>query len=153
MPIRVQILVYVLIRWFININKRVQGYTNLGTGETFEETDPVLSPDWYYNLRLQIEPLVGLNWSSTLQGVSKSFLEPSNNPDLVLPAYGIFNTSLSYSFKGALISLEVNNVLDKFYFTNGAPLDIMLDENTTIAMPGYHIGANRNFFLSTKFSF
>jgi iron complex outermembrane receptor protein len=81
--------------------------------------------------------------------VSESFLEPTNQPEMVLPAFFVTDLRFGINFyKENRLELFLNNIFNKQYFTYGAPVDPDYDGNL---QPGYFIQPPRNFFLQLTF--
>lgn len=114
-------------------------------GVTYEGSNPVLTPEWLSNIGLAYEPVGNLTFTLTGSYVGESFLELSNNPELILPEYFVADFRVNYEWKNLMIAFEVNNLSDEIYFTNGAPV--------SATEAGYFVNAGRNYFLTTKFSF
>lgn len=114
-------------------------------GVTYKESNPVLTPEWLSNIGLAYEPVGNLTFTLTGSYVGESFLELSNNPELMLPEYFVADFRVNYEWKNLMIAFEVNNLSDEIYYTNGAPV--------SATEAGYFVNAGRNYFLTTKFSF
>ncbi|MDX1628057.1 MAG: TonB-dependent receptor, partial [Fulvivirga sp.] len=119
-------------------------------GTTFNDVTPILSPEWIGNFSVAYSPLNNLTFTLRQSYVGESYLTLSNDADFILPDYWVTDFRLNYSWKNISVAIEVNNLSDEIYFTNGAPVDPDFDG---IAEPGYFVNAGRNYFLTTKFSF
>lgn len=101
----------------------ISRYQPEGSAEVFNNIRTPFSPDVFVNARLQYSPLKRLQVEFHTRYVGDSFTELTNNPDFVLPAYWVNNLRLStkigkhYSFE-----VEVNNLFNELYFTDGAPV-------------------------------
>ncbi len=114
-------------------------------GVVYESSNPVLTPEWLGNLGLAYTPIENLTLTVSGKYVGESFLELSNNPELVLPDYFVADLSVNYSWKNIAFAFEANNLSDEVYFTNGAPV--------SATEAGYFVNAGRNYFLTMKFNF
>ena len=83
--------------------------------------------------------------------VSESFLELTNQGDLIMPAFFVANAHLTFNWKAHQLDLRLNNLFDELYFTNGAPVDI--DFDGLVDGPGYMVQAPRNFFATLRLNF
>ena len=79
-------------------------------------------------------------------------MELSNDPAFTLPSFFVLNTQ--FDLIGAdFWNLKVlfNNIFDKQYFTDGAPVD--LDFDGLVEGPGFRIQAPRHVYLMVTFDF
>lgn len=77
--------------------------------------------------------------------VSKSFLEPTNMYELIMPAFFVADFKFGINFyKEHRFELFLNNIFNTRYYTYGAPVDIHYDGNL---QPGYFVQPPRNLFL------
>ncbi|MEQ9229143.1 MAG: TonB-dependent receptor [Cyclobacteriaceae bacterium] len=84
--------------------------------------------------------------------VSESFMELSNDPEYVLPAYTVLNMQVAYNLSDKIsLRARINNLLNELYFTDGAPVDVEFDG--TPEGPGYRVQAPRNFIFSASYQF
>lgn len=84
--------------------------------------------------------------------VSESFMELGNDPNYLLPSYFVANGKINWNISENMsLGAWVNNLFDKQYFTDGAPVD--LDYDGTPEGPGYRIQPPRNFLFSLNISF
>lgn len=84
--------------------------------------------------------------------VSESFMELGNNSDFTIPSYLVANFNLDWAIsEHVTFGLWVNNLFDKRYFTDGAPVDF--DFDGTPEGPGFRIQPPRNFLTSLKINF
>ncbi len=133
------------------MHAEIQSFEDEDSGLSFDGNTPVLSPDWIYNLNIGFKPARPFTIGLSANGIGESFLELSNDSNLVLPAYTIYDAFVRFDWKFLSVSAELNNLTDKLYFSSGAPVDV--DFDGVVEGPGYLVGANRNFFITTKFRF
>ena len=77
--------------------------------------------------------------------VSESYLEPTNQPDMIIPSFFVANMRFGINFyKENRLELFFNNIFNEQYFTYGAPVDPDWDGNIET---GYFIQPPRNFFV------
>ena len=120
-------------------------------GQIYRDREAILSPNWIINQALVLDAFT--QWQIRLEGryVSESFMELTNNPSFVVPAYNLVNTQLSFQGSRFDIRIDVNNLLDTQYYSTGSPIDI--DFNGSIDEPGFLANAGRNIMISTRFRF
>ncbi len=74
--------------------------------------------------------------------IGESYLEPTNQPDLILPSFFVADTRLGFRFLDKhTLNVFFNNIFDKQYFTYGAPVDPDFDG---VQEPGYFVQPPRN---------
>jgi len=132
------------------MKSKIEAFTT-PEGVVYESSNPVLTPEWLSNLGIAYDPVENLTFTLSGKYVGESFLELSNNPELVLPDYFVADFSINYSWRNIKLAFEANNLSDEVYYTNGAPVDV--DFDGTIDGPGYLVNSGRNYFLTMKFSF
>src|SRR5699024_11269701 len=91
------------------------GEFTTGAGDTYTDKTPILSPEWIINGNLKFFPLSHLSVSLSAKFVSDSYLELTNDPDMMLLEYRVFDASVCYEFiKVSLllyISISGENIL------------------------------------------
>ncbi|NBC81882.1 MAG: TonB-dependent receptor [Bacteroidetes bacterium] len=132
------------------MQSEIETFTS-GTGETYNNKTPILSPEIIGRGRINIFPAENLSVRFSGNYVGQSFLELTNDPEFTLPAYFTMDAAIAYELGSISIRLEAKNLSDQHYYTNGSPLD--LDFDGTNDEPGYIVNAGRNYFLSTTFKF
>jgi len=130
------------------MQSRVKSFTT-GAGNTYTGKTPILSPEWIVNGTVKFFPVENITIGLSGKYVSDSFLELTNNPEMVLPSYSVFDASLSYNLNRISVKLELNNLGNDIYYSGGAPVDT--DFDGTADEPGYFVNADRNFFLSLRY--
>lgn len=133
------------------MRSNIEEINDESSGETYQNVSSILSPDIIYNFAVDITPTDQLNFSLSGRGISKSYLEISNDESLTMPAYFVGDFRVGYQLKAFSVSVEVNNIFDTTYFSNGAPVDV--DFDGTIDGPGFNANAGRNYFLTTRINF
>ena len=119
-----------------------------GGEQVYLNVEPIISPTWIANSTLQYRNEL---FSAALSArcVSKSFLEPTNRPDLILPAFFVLDARASVRFlKNQEFSLHLNNLGNKPYYTFGQPVAV-----GQISVPGYFVQAPLNFYALLRFKF
>jgi iron complex outermembrane recepter protein len=121
---------------------------NLGTDTTYTNVNPVLTPAWQGTATLTYAPLTSLSFDLSLRFVGEQFLELTNDPSLVLPAFTVLNAAARWTFLDRhRIVLNVANLTDLVYATNGAT-----SFYNNAAVPTLFIQAPRSFTLLLELS-
>ena len=122
-----------------------------------EEYAPEEDPEVYYNVSQPFSPnfmalgalvyrfkqLFDIEISGRYMG--ESYLEPTNQADLILPSYFVANMRFGINlYKENRLEIFFNNIFNKQYFNYGAPVDPNYDGNI---QPGYFVQPPRNLFL------
>lgn len=126
----------------------VQQYTPEGSGQVYNDVQPVISPHWIVNATATYE---GKGWQMGISPryVSQSYLELTNQPELILPSFFIVDARAGVHFwKEHSLSLHVNNIFNKEYYTGGEPVNY--NGNT---VPGYFVQPPRNLYLMLTVKF
>ena len=120
-------------------------------GQSYVDREAILSPNWIINQALVLDALT--RWGIRLEGryVSESFMELTNNPSFVVPAYTLLNAQISWKGSRFDLRMDFNNLLDAQYYSTGSPVDV--DFNGSMDEPGFLANAGRNLMLSTRFRF
>lgn len=120
-------------------------------GQRYVDQEAILSPNWIINQALVLDALT--RWGIRLEGryVSESFMELTNNPSFVVPAYTLLNAQISWKGSRFDLGMDFNNLLDAQYYSTGSPVDV--DFNGSMDEPGFLANAGRNIMLSTRFRF
>ena len=133
------------------MKSQVKRFAPGGITEVFNNVTPVLSPEWLVNGILSYDHSI-INLSMSGRYVSESFLELTNQPDLTMPSFFTADAQLTLKFlKKHSFTFQINNIFDKLYFTNGAPVDV--DFDGLIDGPGYLVQAPRSFYGMLKLKF
>ncbi len=130
------------------MKSRVKTFAPGGSGETYHDVENILTPDWLINARAEYKFGSHLTFGVSGRYVSESFLELTNQPDLIMPDFFVANAHLLITWKSHELDLRLNNLFDELYFTNGAPVDV--DYDGVIDGPGYMVQAPRNFFATLR---
>ena len=116
--------------------------------QVYRNVEPIVSPSWIVNSTLQYHHNP-LSVALTARYVSESFLEPTNRPDLTLPAFLVLDARASVRFlKNQEFSLHLNNLLDQAYYTYGQPID-----TGSGLVPGYFVQAPFNAYALLRLKF
>ncbi|MGI9543853.1 MAG: TonB-dependent receptor [Cyclobacteriaceae bacterium] len=133
------------------MESQVKRFAPGGSAEVFNNVTPILSPKLLANGMLNYEHEI-FNLSLSGRYVSESFLELTNQEDLTMPSFFMADAQLTLKFlKKHSFGLQINNIFDKLYFTNGAPVDVDFDGLTD--GPGYLVQAPRSFYGMLKLKF
>ena len=120
-------------------------------GETLTNVNPVLTPNWIGKHTLQLKANRNLRFDVTVNHLSQSYMEFSNQEDLTVPGFYTIDLGVMYQITDKINArLMMNNALDRTYYTYGVPSDV--DFSGTIE-PGFLPQPPRNFFLATEFRF
>jgi len=132
------------------MKSEIEAFTD-ADDNTFQNITPILSPEWIINNTIKVFATNELTFSISGNYVSESFLELSNDPTLTVPDYFAMDAALNYETSRFRFRLEMNNLMDKQYYSSGAPVDV--DFDGTVDEPGYFVNAPRNIFgmLVVKF--
>ena len=115
----------------------------------YQDVQPLVSPRWIINSALTYQYAERLEVAFSARYVSQSYLEPTNQPNLVIPEYSLMDARASVHFlKKHTVSLHVNNLLNQSYFTFGQPVVYEGD-----IVPGYFAQAPRNFYALLQLRF
>ena len=130
------------------MQSRIEEYAPEDSDEVFTDVMPTVSPAWLVNANVSYRPLNWLTLALSPRYVSESFLEPTNQPDLILPAYFLLDSRATIFLGKHSLSLQLNNLLNERYFSFGQPV---LYEGQTV--PGYFVQPPRNFFAILRLRF
>jgi iron complex outermembrane receptor protein len=130
------------------MQSQIDSFTT-GAGNTYRDKTPILSPEWIANGKVKLYPVDDLTIALSGKYVGESYLELTNNPELTLPSYTVFDASISYEMDRLTVRFELNNLENDVYYSGGAPVDTNADGLSD--EPGYFVNADRNFFLSLRY--
>ncbi len=133
------------------MKSEIEEFEDQTDNTVYRNKTPILSPEWIINGRTNFFITEEFTISIIEKYVSESFLELTNDPSLTTPSYFKTDISVRYETNRFQIRLEFNNVFDKEYYTNGAPVDV--DFDGTVDGPGYQVNAPRNVFGSVVVKF
>jgi iron complex outermembrane receptor protein len=131
------------------MQSEIESFTT-GAGNTFTNKTPILSPEWIINNGIKFFPVDNLTLGVSGKYVSESYLELTNDPEMILPSYFVMDASVSYDIEHLSVRLEANNLTDQIYYSSGAPVDTDLDGAND--EPGYFVNAGRNLFLTISYN-
>jgi outer membrane receptor protein involved in Fe transport len=130
----------------------IKEYAPEDVDNVYYDVTPALSPEWIFNAAIDYTFLKHLTLRVNGRYVSDSYQEPTNNPAFMMPSFFVADAGISYAFgKSHSLDLFFNNILDKQYFTYGAPVDI--DYNGVYDEPGYFIQPPRNVYARLLLKF
>jgi iron complex outermembrane receptor protein len=125
----------------------VESYTHSeieNNGETFE---PILTPNTIRNLSLKYDRK-GILVELISKHHSESYIDLENTA--VTPKFTIFNANVGYHNQKFSLMLNVQNLTDKLYFTNGS----MVGRDFGPAdEPHYFVGNPLSFYVTGKINF
>ncbi|MGB3468531.1 MAG: TonB-dependent receptor, partial [Cyclobacteriaceae bacterium] len=119
--------------------------------ELIEDVKPVLTPSFQgtHTVKFNPVPQIGINLS--LNHLSESYMEFTNQEEFTVPGYFTLDFGFSWNIsKTVNMNFMLNNILDRTYYTYGAPSDV---DFSGVTEPGFLPQAPRNFFISTQFRF
>ncbi len=133
------------------MKSKVKTFAPGGSSDIYNDVEHILTPDWLINARGDYQ--LGKHLTVGLSGryVSESFLELTNQPDLIMPDFVVANAQVTINWRSHQLDLRFNNLFDELYFTNGAPVDVDFDGQ--IDGPGYLVQAPRHFFATLRINF
>ncbi|WKN41811.1 TonB-dependent receptor [Tunicatimonas pelagia] len=119
-----------------------------GGDQVFRDVEPAISPEWLMNASVGHK---FTDWlSATVSGryVGESFLEPTNQPDLILPSFFVMDAQLTAKFRKHELSIHANNLFDTEYYSFGQPVQY---EGQTV--PGYFVQPPRHVYAILRLRF
>ncbi len=133
------------------MQSEIKAFAPGGATEIFRNVEPILSPEWLINAHADYKVNQYFSVGLSARYVGESFLELTNRADLTMPDFMVLNAQLGVNWKAHQLVVQVNNLFDTQYFTNGAPVDV--DFDGTIDGPGYLVQAPASVFATLKLSF
>ncbi|MDF9794772.1 iron complex outermembrane receptor protein [Catalinimonas alkaloidigena] len=130
------------------MQSQIDEYAPEGADQVYTNVAPIISPEWIVNASLEYRPINWLTVAVSPRYVSESYLEPTNQEDLVLPEFFLLDTRATLSFGKHTLSLQLNNLLDKEYYSYGQPVSY----NGQL-VPGYFVQPPRNFYAILRLRF
>ncbi len=127
------------------MQSRIKEYAPEGTDEVYTDVHPIISPEWIINGTLEYNFKEKLYVAVSPRYVSESYLEPTNQPDLILPSYFVVDSRVTWNFwKDHAFSLHLNNIFDEEYYSFGQPIG---------DVPGYFVQAPFNIYAMLNLRF
>ncbi|MEQ9441529.1 MAG: TonB-dependent receptor [Cyclobacteriaceae bacterium] len=141
------------MRWAFSGNatymqSNIDEYAPEGSDQVFRDVTPIISPEWLVNGSLAYQFADWLGASLSGRYVSESFLEPTNQPDLILPSFFVMDASITAQYRQHELSIQANNVFDTEYYSFGQPV---VYEGQTV--PGYFVQPPRHFYAILRLRF
>ena len=134
-----------LIFYGTYMKSEIKKFRYSGDSAETKGVTPILSPEWILNGTLNYNPVKNIQVSLSGRYVSDSYMSINNDEDFVLLSYFLLNGRISaYFLKKHSISVEINNITNTDYYTNGSPVDT--DGDWIDDAPGYFVNAPVNFF-------
>lgn len=131
------------------MQSRISEYTPEGSDITFDEITPILSPDWNVRASIEVEIVDELFIYLSTRYLSESYLELTNNPELIIPESFVADAGVRYTILEKYeIKVDLNNVFDNLYYTNGAPV-----ATANGLSPGYFVQPPRHVFATMTMRF
>ena len=123
-----------------------------GSDEVFENVESILSPNWLANGTVTYSPDPRVDLSLTGRYMGEAFLELTNREDMKLPSFFVADLGIDARLRSNITaSLNLHNLFDELYFTNGAPVDTNFDG--FFDTPGYIVQPPRHLFAEIQFQF
>ncbi len=134
------------------MQSQIKTYAPSDDPNVYHDVQPALSPQWMANGTINYHFLHRFDIGLTGKYLGESYQEPTNNEAFKMPAFFVMDAKISVAFgKGHSFDFYLNNIFDKLYFTNGAPVDI--DYDGTFDEPGYFVQPPRNFYAKLNLRF
>ncbi len=114
---------------------------------TVTDVKPILTPTAIAAASLHWNALPWLGFEAGTRSVSESFLELTNAPNLMLPAFRIYHAAMRVHVAPVRLVLMMNNLTDVQYATNGG-----VDYSSGSAVPSVFMQAGRNVWLMAELS-
>lgn len=120
---------------------RIEAYAPDFLDTVYTDVRPVLTPVFMGQLTVGTRALRGVDAAVTARRIGEQYIEPTNRPDLVVPASFILDGYVSWQFAGQhTIALHAYNLLDEWYYTYGEVGQDAAGE----AVPAYFVQPPRN---------
>lgn len=131
------------------MQSRISQYSPDGSEMVYNNISPILSPDWNVLTKLEAEVINNLFVHVSTRYLSESYLELTNDPELIVPESFITNFGVRFKFwKEHEIKVNLNNIFDVLYFTSGAPV-----ETANGISPGYFVQPPRHLYATLTLRF
>nr|WKN38398.1 TonB-dependent receptor [Tunicatimonas sp. TK19036] len=130
------------------MQSNIDEYAPEGSDQVFRNVEPVISPDWLVNGSLAYQLIDWLGASVSGRYVSESYLEPTNQPNLILPSFFLMDARVTARFRQHEFSIQANNLFDTEYYSYGEP--VMYGDET---VPGYFVQPPRHFYAILRLRF
>lgn len=115
-------------------------------GEVFRDVEHIFAPSLIVRPQLEFQASKALEFILSGRYVSSSFMELANIPSFELPAHTVVNGQVNINVsESASINLQLNNLLNERYFTDGAPVD--LDFDGVVEGPGFRVQPPRHLYV------
>jgi iron complex outermembrane receptor protein len=98
---------------------RIEAYHDEGTGETFQDVEPILTPALLVSHRVTWTPTstVALHADGRYQG--RTFLAPTGNQELTTPPFHVLDGGVTINLGGQTLLIQARNLLDRFALPSG----------------------------------
>ncbi len=124
---------------------KINEYTSDYDSTTYQSVNPLLTPNFIANLGIDYKLSQYFELNVDMKYISSSYLDNTNNDNLKLPEYAVFNFGatmhLKYQFD---VTANVNNVFDTQYYSSGY---------AQASSPYYFVAPTRNFFVTLNKKF
>jgi iron complex outermembrane receptor protein len=132
------------------MQSKISEYSPEGSDAIFNDISPILSPEWNVLTSLEYKIVEDLSVRISARYLSESFLELTNDPSLTVPQSFVTDVGLRYVlFDRHELRVDINNITDELYYTNGAPVFGANDE----VQPGYFVQPPRSIFATLVMRF
>ncbi|TVQ80204.1 MAG: TonB-dependent receptor [Flavobacteriales bacterium] len=133
------------------MNARISSFVDDNTGEQFNNVSPILTPTWNVQTTLEGDLPYGVTLGLRTRYLSETFMELTNNPELVVPSSFVTDLRLLWRFYGDhSLSVQLNNLLNVTYFTYGMPVDPDFSGNM---VPGFFVQPPRHIYATLRLVF
>ena len=125
------------------MNTNVSRFSN-GNIE-FQNVEHIFSPKYIFSPLIRFQ---GSRISAQISSrhVGDSFMELGNIDSFKLPSHTVINSQVMFDLSDRIsATLQLNNILNEVYYTDGAPVD--LDFDGLVEGPGYRIQPPRHFYI------
>jgi iron complex outermembrane receptor protein len=98
---------------------RIEAYVDEGTGTTYRDVDPILTPSFLASHRLTWRAVPWLTFTADGRYQGRTFLAPTGDPDLVTPPFYALDGAAVLEFGGRTVHVQGRNLLDRFALPSG----------------------------------
>lgn len=124
---------------------KIKEYTTDYDSVTYHNVSPLLTPNIITNIGLDYKIAKYLETNIDMKHISSSYLDNTENSNLKLPSYVVFNLSVTIRLKNELnIVLNVNNLFNDKYYNSGYAQG---------ADSYYFVAPTRNYFITLNKTF
>jgi iron complex outermembrane receptor protein len=123
---------------------QIKEYTTDYDNKTYNNVTPLLTPNIIANLGVDYKLCKYFNLNADMKYLSQSYLDNTNNDNLILPEYAVFNLHSTIFLKNDFnITMNVNNIMNTKYYNSGYA------QGTSC----YFVAPTRNYFVTVNKKF